>query len=126
MIELDFDFTEILDEEITSEDMPVKDKARAKKRKVDYKKAVRKKKIDDSKTNFPLYNNLHQYSKNKIHCSCPLCCFEGPTAADMRKKDSMEYQLKETLDDTQTIEEATPDYYDGCESFRWFEGAEAI
>jgi transposase-like protein len=19
------------------------------------------------------YNNLHQYSKNKIHCSCPLC-----------------------------------------------------
>ena len=19
------------------------------------------------------YNNLHQYSKNKIHCSCPMC-----------------------------------------------------
>ena len=21
----------------------------------------------------PYYNNLHQYSKNKIHCSCPIC-----------------------------------------------------
>lgn len=20
-----------------------------------------------------MYDNLHQYSKNKIHCSCPLC-----------------------------------------------------
>ena len=22
---------------------------------------------------FPYYDNLHQYSKNKIHCSCLLC-----------------------------------------------------
>lgn len=21
----------------------------------------------------PYYSNLHQYSKNKIHCSCPMC-----------------------------------------------------
>jgi hypothetical protein len=23
--------------------------------------------------NRPYYDNLHQYSKNKIHCSCPAC-----------------------------------------------------
>ena len=23
--------------------------------------------------NWEYYNNLHQYSKNKIHCSCPAC-----------------------------------------------------
>ena len=25
------------------------------------------------KPKFGMYNNLHQYSKNKIHCSCPMC-----------------------------------------------------
>lgn len=56
----------------------------------DYTKAKRKREIDldvcwypsfwvgysDGEYIFPkrgLYNNLHQYSKNKIHCSCPMC-----------------------------------------------------
>lgn len=39
-------------------------------------KALRKQRIDRaiypySENNY--YNNLHQYSKNKIHCSCPMC-----------------------------------------------------
>ena len=25
------------------------------------------------KPKFGMYDNLHQYSKNKIHCSCPMC-----------------------------------------------------
>ena len=28
---------------------------------------------------FSYYNNLHQYSKNKIHCSCPLCAAKSKT-----------------------------------------------
>lgn len=49
-----------------------------------YLKAVRKRRIDmavsycfyyrdDPERDYGRYSNLHQYSKNKIHCSCPLC-----------------------------------------------------
>lgn len=48
----------------------------AEKRHNDWKKAIRKRHIDRI-TSFPgsndLYDNLHQYSKNKVHCSCPIC-----------------------------------------------------
>lgn len=47
---------------------------RAERRFRDKTKALRKKKISDAwMGNRPYYNNLHQYSKNKIHCSCPFC-----------------------------------------------------
>lgn len=46
-------------------------------------KALRKRRIDSEiysyldRGNFArehgYYDNLHQYSKNKIHCSCPMC-----------------------------------------------------
>ena len=40
-------------------------------------KAKRKRKIAEEVycygKEFPYYDNLHQYSKNKIHCSCLLC-----------------------------------------------------
>lgn len=65
-------------------------RTRAWRRYKDYTKAKRKRDIDievswyptfwpgfsDGERVFPkrgLYNNLHQYSKNKIHCSCPDC-----------------------------------------------------
>ena len=44
----------------------------AEKRHNDWKKAIRKRKII-RQYGFDYYDNLHQYSKNKIHCSCPLC-----------------------------------------------------
>ena len=48
------------------------------------------------------YDNLHQYSKNKIHCSCPLCSakvskYKGRgvtvnyTISDRRKFDRLAY-----------------------------------
>ena len=46
----------------------------AEKRHNDWKKAIRKRRITRSwgwKEDY--YDNLHQYSKNKIHCSCPMC-----------------------------------------------------
>lgn len=41
-----------------------------------WSKALRKYHIDQAispKNLPPLYNNLHQYADNKIHCSCPMC-----------------------------------------------------
>jgi hypothetical protein len=52
----------------------MKNRATAERRHKDIVKAIRKKKL--SKIiygEYELYKNLHQYSKNKIHCSCPLC-----------------------------------------------------
>lgn len=52
----------------------------AKNRRNSILKALRKRRIDrdvyrywynDHYSGF--YDNLHQYSKNKIHCSCPMC-----------------------------------------------------
>ena len=45
-------------------------------RDVSLRKALRKKRITEHyywHRNEPYYDNLHQYSKNKIHCSCPMC-----------------------------------------------------
>ena len=46
------------------------------KREMMWRKAKRKKKMSEHDSffkNHPMYNNLHQYSKNSIHCSCPDC-----------------------------------------------------
>ena len=64
-------------------------RSRAWRRHMDFRKAIRKRKIDfhdfyywyscapDSVMDFSssagMYHNLHQYSKNKVHCSCPMC-----------------------------------------------------
>ena len=69
---------------------------RAEKRHNDWKKAIRKKKIINA-YGWDYYDNLHQYSKNKIHCSCPLC--RGFTKAgennisDRRKLEEMDSQI---------------------------------
>lgn len=51
---------------------------RAERRDIDKRKALRKKRISDNYSAFLFdnshyYSNLHQYSKNKIHCSCGMC-----------------------------------------------------
>ena len=42
-------------------------------RDVSRRKALRKRRIAREICGWEMYDNLHQYSKNKIHCSCPLC-----------------------------------------------------
>ena len=47
-------------------------------RDVSWRKALRKRRIDRLRqsswmTHVDYYDNLHQYSKNKVHCSCPSC-----------------------------------------------------
>lgn len=86
---------------------------RTKKRHNDWKKAVRKRRITRSwgwGTDY--YNNLHQYSKNKIHCSCPMCATktrgtvtkktgasENWDISDQRKLNELKDQLKELGED---------------------------
>lgn len=46
-------------------------------RDVSRRKALRKRRLSEAiyykGKEHPYYDNLHQYSKNKIHCSCPDC-----------------------------------------------------
>lgn len=81
----------------------------AEKRHNDWCKAIRKRNIvrDIYGWNEGWYDNLHQYSKNKIHCSCPMCSEKtnnrgrkvwGPgkrnwSMADERRIEEMEDQL---------------------------------
>lgn len=86
---------------------------RAYTRAKDWSKAIRKYNIDRSKAgrDIPMYDNLHQFSFNKIHCDCRLCrrktnpkdkSGSGPvmnwSPADQRKLDDMELQLGELYD----------------------------
>ena len=54
-------------------------RTRAERRHNDKKKALRKRWITrNAYYSYSIdmqeyYDNLHQYSKNKIHCSCPMC-----------------------------------------------------
>lgn len=94
-------------------------RTRAERRHNNVKKAIRKRNLslqlywtDNYGNKKPIgawYNNLHQYSKNKIHCSCPLCSSKtknkgshknyspsfNPTISMQRKLDSMNSQLQE-------------------------------
>lgn len=70
-----------------------------------WKHAIRKRKIAREVLNFNYYDNLHQYSKNKIHCSCPLCrqkkweygnnSVEQRKISERRKIEQMETQKQE-------------------------------
>ena len=58
----------------------------------------------DFSERFGFYENLNQYSKNKIHCSCPMCSVKtknkgkspfwapayNPTIMDKRRDDAMD------------------------------------
>lgn len=66
---------------------------RALRRHYNKKKAIRKKNISRSIYGFDWYNNLHEYSDNKIHCSCNLCRFRSvyePNAKPMQDKRNIE------------------------------------
>ena len=92
---------------------------RAYRRHKDAAKAIRKRRIDrdtccwfNAGSWVPYYDNLHQYSKNKVHCSCPSCSPKtrnkgskrkrknyapalNYNQSDMRKQIDMDEQLRE-------------------------------
>ena len=83
----------------------------AEKRHNDYKKAIHKREIDRDINGANIffhdwYDNLHQYSKNKIFCSCPQCSRKtnnkgnyGPSMNwkphDRRQLDDLDYEEEE-------------------------------
>ena len=91
-------------------------RGRAWRRYKNYTKAKRKRDIDTATSwyLYPWYNNLHQYSKNKIHCSCPMCATKttnkrakskswtpswNPKMTDLKKEISMDEDELEYLED---------------------------
>lgn len=83
-------------------------RTRAERRYNNVRKAMRKQKIARSVypgegESWNYYDNLHQYSKNKIHCSCYSCSCKtrdrkkkySPTLKERRRMDEMEYEIKE-------------------------------
>lgn len=87
----------------TEETILVKDKSAAKRRHNNVKKAIRKQNISKHVYGINWYHNLHQYSKNKIHCSCNLCRFRpvwhpnARTYSDMKKDISTNDKLLEYM-----------------------------
>lgn len=94
---------EYLLSEYSEESRPeITSKTRAIRRKNSVHKARRKQKISqlihhDSHIH---YDNLHQYSKNKIHCSCQYCSFNHKKKgyvnlpiSDMRNIERMNYDM---------------------------------
>ena len=85
-------------------------RTRAERRHNNVSKAIRKERIvKEIYSNFDgWYDNLHQYSKNKIHCSCPMCASKtnrkrrnwygrayDPPIRDIRKIEKLDYNLEE-------------------------------
>lgn len=87
---------------------------RAERRHYNWMKARRKRKIAKeiyrsfNNESWEYYDNLHQYSKNKIHCSRPMCANKtnrkrrnwygrtyDPPIRDIRKIEKLDYSLEE-------------------------------
>lgn len=79
------------------------DKTRAKRRYDNLIKAKRKQTISRSVYGLDWYRNLHQYSKNKVHCSCGLCRFkstyepDNKPIPDKKRVDEMDYEENEYI-----------------------------
>ena len=73
-----------------------KDMTRAERRHKDFSKASRKEKISKLVYQFNWYDNLHQYSKNKVHCSCPMCSCKTNTKIYKSKGPISNHHMRQT------------------------------
>ena len=87
-------------------------RTRAWRRKINFHKALHKKHISSYYCiTHDWYSNLNQYSKNKVHCSCPICKGSKTKAewyttgryarnwkpSDFKKQERMDYDYKEYM-----------------------------
>lgn len=82
------------------------ERTRAENRFNSRRKALRRRRITQEvygmKEDNPYYDNLHQYSKNKVHCSCPWCSRKSknyPKINDMSKNEAMNSAMEELEED---------------------------
>ena len=68
---------------------------RAERRRFNVTKAIRKKNLSKNVNHFEYYDNLHQYSKNDIYCSCKYCRSnrknDGPSIHERKELERMEF-----------------------------------
>ena len=64
-------------------------------REISIRKARRKRRIAHMYSQTGWYDNLHQYSKNKIHCSCPMCTRKTNNKGKNRLKHGNHYSSKD-------------------------------
>ena len=83
------------------------ERTRAENRFNSRRKALRKRRIDRQTqghySTTPYYDNLHQYSKNKVHYSCPWCSPKSkdcPKHSDLKKAEFAKNVLKEYEDES--------------------------
>ena len=83
------------------------ERTRAENRFNSRRNALRKRRIDRQTqgrySTTPYYDNLHQYSKNKVHCSCPLCRLkskDSPKHSDLKKIEFAKDALREYEDES--------------------------
>lgn len=94
----------------------------AEKRHNDWKKAIRKRRIvrEVYRWDTDWYDNLHQFSKNKIHCSCGMCSRYRKTNNRGRKRRiSGNYALSKnwSIQDEKRIEEMQNQMLDNEQEF---------
>lgn len=88
------------------------------RRHINWVKAIRKRRIDRAicpSFSKDLYDNLHQYSKNKIHCSCGMCRSKSKNKGKHRKisrnyAPSINLTIKD-LRRQQSMDDSEFDYY---------------
>lgn len=75
--------------------------------------------FSDGEYMFPkrgLYNNLHQYSKNKIHCSCPMCSAKTRNKGHRRKAKNYAPSINYTMMDKRRQQAMDADEFDFFEN----------
>lgn len=93
-----------------------KPSSRARARDLMWRKALRKRRIDHDVSYWPMYDNLHEYSKNKIHCSCPYCSAKTRNKGRRRWKDgnyarSINYKMSDLRRQLE-MDEDEKDFFD--------------
>ena len=87
------------------------------KRHNDWRKAIRKRRITRHwgwSTDY--YDNLHQYSKNKIHCSCALCRSKTNNKKQLATWRAMKGKKNWSIADRRKIEEMIDQLLDNEEN----------
>ncbi len=94
----------------------------AEKRHNDWKKAIRKRRIvrEVYRWDTDWYDNLHQFSKNKIHCSCGMCSrYRKTNNRGRKRKINGNYALSKnwSIQDEKRIEEMQNQMLDNEQEF---------